>query len=249
MSFVQIFHNIPIFQLVNSSLSFDYDTTHQVIKDENNHRRVFFLLSQTIQNANDFRDSFRLFKNTFSKEGNLLDASNYHRVELYCKEIELDSKLKESWTWRDWIDKWQLRLYRHTSDHHTDLLKIISWVIVAIGVFGLGFFVAKCYQDISNLSHLSPCGIALSLAGMIGLGIFWTIGYIPKVFLFAGIGFIPTLWISCYKPTLIFGAMNLIDKTPRSGFENFLLVLYTLVMILLLFSLQKTARKNSIIPS
>ena len=235
--------------LINSKLNFDYDTTYQVIKDEEKHTRDSFLLLQTTQNANDFRDSFRIFKNTLSKEGNLLDASNYHRVELYCKEIELDSKLKDSWNWRDWIDKWQLRLYRHTSDHHTDLLRIISWVLITIGGFGVLFFLTKYYQDISILSRLSPYGIALSLAGIVSLGIFWTMGYVQKLFFFAGAGLISTLWIACYKPTLIFGVMNLVDKSPRSGFENFLLVLYTLVMILLLFSLQKTARKNSIIPS
>lgn len=147
------------------------------------------------------------------------------------------------------IDCIQLWFYRHTSDHHTDLLKIISWVLITIGGFGVLFFLTKYYQDISILSRLSPYGIALSLAGIVSLGIFWTMGYVQKLFFFAGAGLISTLWIACYKPALIFGVMNLIDKSPRSGFENFLLVLYTLVMILLLFSLQKTARKNSIIPS
>ena len=197
----------------------------------------------------EMQDTFRLFKDVLLKEGNTLDASSYHRAELYCKEIELDSKLKDSWNWRDWIDKWQLRLYRHTSDHHTDLLRIISWVLITIGGFGVLFFLTKYYQDISILSRLSPYGIALSLAGIVSLGIFWTMGYVQKLFFFAGAGLISTLWIACYKPALIFGVMNLVDKSPRSGFENFLLVLYTLVMILLLFSLQKTARKNSTIPS
>ncbi|RDU68155.1 hypothetical protein CQA62_06485 [Helicobacter cholecystus] len=249
-----VFEKIPnftqaVFQtnlnLVNSSLNFDYKTTYQVIKDKGKP----ILFNQAIQNANDFRDSFRLFKNTLSKEGNLLDASNYHRVELYCKEIELHSKLKESWNWRDWIDKWQLCLYRHTSDHHTDLLKIISWVMIVIGYFGLGFFIIRYFQDSSILLHLNPYGITLSFGGVISLGTLLIMGYIQRIFFFAGIGLISTLWIACYKPTLIFGAMNLIDKSSRSGLENLLTVLYTLAMILLLFSLQKTARKNSIIPS
>lgn len=231
--------------LINTNLSFDYKNVKAKIlqtynSDNQDKKPLNFII-------NDFRDSFRIFKNTLSKEGNLLDASNYHRVELYCKEIELDSKLKDSWNWRDWIDKWQLRLYRHTSDHHTDLLRIISWVLITIGGFGVLFFLTKYYQDISILSRLSPYGIALSLAGIVSLGIFWTMGYVQKLFFFAGAGLISTLWIACYKPTLIFGVMNLVDKSPRSGFENFLLVLYTLVMILLLFSLQKTARKNSIV--
>lgn len=255
-----VFEKIPnftqaIFQanlnLINSSLNFDYDTTHQIIKDESNHRRDSFLFPQTTQNANDFRDSFRIFKNTLSKEGNLLDASNYHRVELYCKEIELDSK-NPSILSREWIDKWQLRLYRHTSDHHTDLLKIISWVIIAIGIFGVINFGIKYIQDPSIIKKLNFDGIVLSLVGGILAIPFCTTAKKP-FFKFGRyltiLSSISTLWIACYKPTLISGAMNLIDKTPHSGLENLLLVLYTLVMILLLFSLQKTARKNSIIPS
>ena len=238
--------------LINSRLNFDYDTTYQVIKDEEKHTRDSFLLLQTTQNANDFRDSFRIFKNTLSKEGNLLDASNYHRVELYCKEIELDSKLKDSWNWRDWIDKWQLRLYRHTSDHHTDLLKIISWVIVAIGIFGVINFGIKYIQDPSVIKKLNPWGITLSLVGSILATPFCILDKKPFFKFwryFVILLSISTLWIACYKPSLIFGAMNLIDKSPRSGFENLILVLYTLVMILLIFSLQKTARKNSIVPN
>ena len=147
------------------------------------------------------------------------------------------------------IDRIQLWFYRHTSDHHTDLLKIISWVIIVIGVFGFIFFATKCFYNSSILSLLSPMGIAFSLMGAVSLGVLKIMGYIKKLFFFTGLGFISTLWIACYKPSLIFGAMNLIDKSPRSGFENFLLVLYTLVMILLIFSLQKTARKNSIVPN
>lgn len=193
------------------------------------------------------RDGFRFLKNILIKEGNLLNASDFYKAELYSKEIELDSKPQKSW--QDRIDLFQLWFYRNTSEHHTDLLKIIAWVIIAIGSFGFLFFLLKCFQDVSIISQLNPYSIALSFAGAISLWISWSIGYIHRLSLFAGIGLIFTLWIACYKPILIFGAINLIDKTPRSGFENFLLVLYTIVMILLLFSLQKTARKNSIIPS
>ena len=46
--------------------------------------------------ANDYRDSFRLIKNSLAKNGNTLDASQYHKMELYCKEIELESKEQKS---------------------------------------------------------------------------------------------------------------------------------------------------------
>ncbi|WP_170126857.1 pentapeptide repeat-containing protein [Helicobacter anseris] len=235
--------------MVNTKMSFDFENAREIIKktEKDFNSKIMDKKKPLDKFANDFRDSFRIFKNALSKEGNILDSSNYHKVELYCKEIELDSKPNK--TLQDKIDKWQLWFYRKTSEHHTDLLKIIAWVIIAIGSFGFLFFLLKCFQDISIISQLNPYGIALSFVGVISLWISWSIGYIHRLSLFAGIGLIFTLWIACYKPILIFGAINLIDKTTRSGFENFLLVLYTIVMILLLFSLQKTARKNSIIPS
>lgn len=215
--------------------------------------------SSTEARANIFRDSARLIKNTLSKEGNLLDASNYHRVELYCKEIELDSKLKESWNWRDWIDKWQLRLYRHTSDHHTDLLKIISWVLVAIGIFGLLLFACKYGTNLKTFidNHSKNAFVALFDIPIItqskivmwfvyALGFFSLFWKWSRIFFFSSITLCMTL-IS-YKYILGVGSF-LTSKTSSNPIENFLLVLYTLVMILLLFSLQKTARKNSIVPN
>ena len=79
--------------IINTNLDFDFPQTKKAIiskwieKSVNPDKKTHLHFI-----ANDFRDSFRIFKNTLSKEGNLLDASNYHRVELYCKEIELDSK-------------------------------------------------------------------------------------------------------------------------------------------------------------
>ena len=155
------------------------------------------------------------------------------------------------------IDRIQLWFYRHTSDHHTDLLKIISWMLVAIGVFGLLLFACKYGTDLETFAKNHPKNnlIALldiplitqtSIMGLVYLfgfcSVFWRWS---RILFFSSV----TLWIACYKPSLIFGAINLIDKSPRSGLENFLTVLYTLVMILLIFSLQKTARKNSIVPN
>lgn len=122
--------------LVNVKLDFDYEeliqeinlTWEQKNKNGDQYTKEFI--------ANDFRDSFRLFKNTLAKEGNNLDASNHHRVELYCKEIELNFKKPRVFS-RDWIDKIQLTFYRLISDHHTDLGKILGNVILLIALFGI----------------------------------------------------------------------------------------------------------------
>ena len=90
--------------------------------------------------ANEFRDSFRNIKSLLIEHHNMLDASNYHRVELYCKELELgyrrEEKAKNSGI-RDVVDKIQLMLYRITSDHHTDLMLILNNVIFLIALFGI----------------------------------------------------------------------------------------------------------------
>lgn len=79
---------------VNANLNFTFDDLQERIKQE------YEDFNKNIENkksldkfANDFRDSFRTFKNALIKDNNLLDASNFHKYELYCKEIEL----KQNW--------------------------------------------------------------------------------------------------------------------------------------------------------
>lgn len=256
-----IFQSLPIFSqaefkenvvFVNTKLKISHKTIEKDIKEDVKNTHSLGV------SANIFRDSARLIKNTLSKEGNLLDASNYHRVELYCKEIELDSK-KPSILSREWIDKWQLRLYRHTSDHHTDLLKIISWVIVVIGVFGLALFACKYGTNLEAFvkNHSKNTFVALFDTSIItqnkiviwfvyALGFFSFFWKWSRIVFFSGITLCITL--VSYKYILGIGSF-LTSKISSNPIENLFLVLYTLVMILLLFSLQKTARKNSIIPS
>ncbi|MGH1600582.1 pentapeptide repeat-containing protein [Campylobacter majalis] len=42
----------------------------------------------------DLRTSFAMIKNILNKDGNLLDATNHHKYELYCKELELSDELE-----------------------------------------------------------------------------------------------------------------------------------------------------------
>ena len=44
----------------------------------------------------DFRNSFSILKHTLNQNGNLIDASNHHKAELYCKEMELEYALADS---------------------------------------------------------------------------------------------------------------------------------------------------------
>ncbi|EAH6083405.1 hypothetical protein EGX02_01965, partial [Campylobacter jejuni] len=104
--------------------------------------------------ANDFRDSFRTFKSALIKDNNALDASNFHKCELYCKEIEL----KQNWDKkgenvknttdleknvsriRDFVDFLLLGFYRKLCDHHTDFLKVFNNLILLIALYALFVF-------------------------------------------------------------------------------------------------------------
>lgn len=198
----------------------------------------------------DYRDGFCTIKNALIKNNNLLDASYYHRTELYCKELELDSKTQK--TLRDRIDLLQLWFYRKTSDHHTDLPKIIFCIIATIGIFSFLYFVLKCLQQTSFFDTINPYGLTFSIVASVISLPFFVFEKKPffhfkryALFLFG----ISVIWIVCYKPKLIFGITNLMGSEDHTWFQNILLVAYTLIMIILIFSLQKTARKNSIIPS
>ena len=99
--------------------------------------------------ANDFRDSFRIFKNALIKENNNLDASEFHKLELYCKEIELGESIhaggiqaqseedvrKNTKPFKESIDWFLLKFYRKLSEHHTDLLRVLNNLILLIALY------------------------------------------------------------------------------------------------------------------
>ncbi|EGJ7695895.1 hypothetical protein INU05_001269 [Campylobacter jejuni] len=141
---------------VNVNLNFIFDDLQERIKQE------YEDFNKNIENkksldkfANDFRDSFRTFKNALIKDNNLLDASNFHKYELYCKEIEL----KQNWDKkgenvknttdleknvsriRDFMDFLLLGFYRKLCDHHTDFLKVFNNLILLVGLYILFIFV------------------------------------------------------------------------------------------------------------
>ncbi|EAL5765808.1 hypothetical protein DR884_08575 [Campylobacter jejuni] len=140
---------------VNANLNFTFDDLQERIKQE------YEDFNKNIENkksldkfANDFRDSFRTFKNALIKDNNLLDASNFHKYELYCKEIEL----KQNWdkrgenvknttdleknvsSIRDFMDFLLLGFYRKLCDHHTDFLKVFNNLILLIALYALFVF-------------------------------------------------------------------------------------------------------------
>ncbi|WP_334084752.1 pentapeptide repeat-containing protein [Helicobacter typhlonius] len=235
--------------IVNTNLNFDFENLNERIKQEYQN----FNANKGQENrksldkfANDFRDSFRNFKSALIKDNNLLDASNFHKYELYCKEIELDSKNPKIFS-KDWIDKIQLCFYRKLCNHHTDLILNLKWLVITIGLFTILFFASKIIQgkEILNLNHY---GIALSASSCIMIVLLCLFDYLKLLGGFAYLNLVATLWLVCYNPKLIFGVVNILGDSCFNSFENIVMVTYTIMMFLVVFSLQKTARKNSIIP-
>ncbi len=138
---------------VNTNLNFTFDNLQERIKQEYKDFNKTKEEKPLDKIANDFRDSFRIFKNALIKDNNALDASNFHKYELYCKEIEL----KESWNklkkvdidedidqnnknYSKLMDFLLLGFYRKLCDHHTDFLKVFNNLILLIALYALLVF-------------------------------------------------------------------------------------------------------------
>ena len=149
---------------VNVKCDFEFENLKERIKQEKEQDS-----KKTLDKfANDFRDSFRLIKNALIKDNNLLDASNFHKYELYCKEIELEQiwhkqgKTAETEAdikrnthkFRDYIDCLLLGFYRKLCEHHTDFLKVFNNLILLIVLYAL-FFKGIAYLHNAKIENIS----------------------------------------------------------------------------------------------
>lgn len=259
---------------VNANLNFDFESLENKIKQEHTKYNKKENANKPLAHfANDFRDSFRIFKNTLIKDNNLLDASEFHRFELYCKELELDSK--ETKTLKDTIDYWQLWFYRKLCDHHTDILKSFHSLMLVIGLFGLmslvviaGFNYYLGYESIFSHPHMikkiydahiqsfiethTLCTFLFNIfiLGVYLLMLFISIKWkIPRRFLI-GVSYAIVICILLVSPKILIPAMGIFtDKRALLDPLSTLGGIYTIVFGFVLFSFIKTIRKNSIVPS
>ncbi|ECL1093715.1 hypothetical protein FPN63_05380 [Campylobacter jejuni] len=133
-----------VFDDLKKQIKQEYENFNKDIKEKQNKKPLDKF-------ANDFRDSFRTFKNALIKDNNALDASNFHKCELYCKEIELKNKKYK--TLKDKMDKWQLIFYRKLCDHHTDLLKAFHNLLIVIMLFSMFSFVFDKFKQPSHIEN------------------------------------------------------------------------------------------------
>ena len=137
---------------VNAKLDFGFESLKEKIKQEHiEYNKRESIKKPLAHFANDFRDSFRIFKSTLIKDNNLLDASNFHKCELYCKEIELkesrhkrgintnnnEDARKNIKPFKELIDFLLLRFYRNLCDHHTDFLKCFNNLVLLVALYAV----------------------------------------------------------------------------------------------------------------
>ena len=258
--------------VVNTNLNFDFKSLKEKIKQE--HIEYNKHDEKPLEHfANDFRDSFRIFKNTLIKDNNLLDASKFHRCELYCKELELDSK--ENKTLKDKVEKWQLWFYRKLCDHHTDILQSFHSLMLVIGLFGLmglvviaGFdyylgykpifshlYMAKEIYDAHIHSFIKThtlytfaCDFLMSGFYLVILYFLIRVEYLRGFFI--GVSYFIVISILLISPKILIPAMGIFtDKRALLDPLSTLGGIYTICFGFVLFSFIKTIRKNSIVPN
>lgn len=177
---------------INAKIDFTYEELKKHIKNRSKN------IDECISTANDFRDSFRLIKHAFNDKGNALDASLFHCLELYCKELELEFALKSTNAENSKNDKEvksadkveaksksknrieilldfiTLKLYRNTSDHHTNLLRIINFMALTVAVYGFSIFM---YEKIISKYLISlPYNFVYSIL-LVTLGVILWVTY------------------------------------------------------------------------
>ncbi|MBT0824845.1 hypothetical protein KJQ78_06200, partial [Campylobacter lari] len=251
-----IFSNIVVFnnatldnkpKFINCTFSNQFNIVHNYI--QYNHEELEEEIKKNHYNEFlNFRDLFRKLKSNRIAHHNLIDASELRAQELYARELEL--KHKENKNLKDIIEQWQLFFYRKLCDHHTDLVLNLKWLIITIGMFASMLFIIKLYKHgLCILNAFNFYGLYFSALGSFILSALALFRCIDTMKVFVSISAIIIFWVICYKPKLIFGIANLIGDNSYNAFENLLITLYTLIVGLIIFSLQKTARKNTIIPN
>ena len=179
---------------INAKIDFTYEELKKHIKNRSKN------IDECISTANDFRDSFRLIKHAFNDKGNALDASLFHCIELYCKELELEFALKSTDAKNSKNDKEvkstdnveaksksknrievlldliTLKLYRNTSDHHTNLLRIINFMALTIAAYGLCFYIFDIFLLKTIVANPKALVFSIILCYIAGLIVYMNLG-------------------------------------------------------------------------
>ncbi|EGK8091001.1 hypothetical protein IO396_001004 [Campylobacter lari] len=230
-----VFNNIVVFdstildnkpKFTNCTFSNQFNIKHDCIQYDYNELKE--KNKNTYNEFLNFRDLFRKLKSNRIAHHNLIDASELRTQELYARELEL--KHKENKNLKDTIEQYQLFFYRKLCDHHTDLVLNAKWLIFTIALYIL--LTGKIW-------YIYP----VALISFFIIDVFFktknTSIIISSIIIFITL---------CNQPKMILAIPNLLSN-DFNWWQNLITSIYIIVFGLIIFSLQKTARKNTIIPN
>ncbi|ECO2020367.1 hypothetical protein FYI83_05260 [Campylobacter jejuni] len=127
--------------------------------------------------AKHLKDSFRVIKDVLITQNNTLEAQEWHKLELYAKEkenhINLNVKEREKNTdiFKNiliWFNCVLLNVYRNTSDHHNDFLKILNFTVGMIVLYGVFiFFCQACIEPYSKFFNELKSSVIFIIIGIL----------------------------------------------------------------------------------
>lgn len=115
------------------------------------------------ENIINFRSSFCGIKNALSAVQNQLDAKNFHKAELYCKEMELDCEIQNNEKKRISYNK----KINPPNTNNTNFLYSQEVIIIILGIFFVSFLsFTTCMEFTLQTSFLFSLIICISLYAM-----------------------------------------------------------------------------------
>lgn len=124
--------------------------------------------------AQNVKDSFRAIKDILISQNNILGAQEWHKLELYSKEKEVEIRLEKNHKSSQdksliikqssevnsltlVIDKMILWLYRNTSFHHTCFTRILNFSVYMIFLYGIFLFILTFALSNISLGKVDVC--------------------------------------------------------------------------------------------
>ncbi|ECQ5126154.1 hypothetical protein FY097_08095 [Campylobacter coli] len=127
--------------------------------------------------AKHLKDSFRVIKDVLITQNNTLEAQEWHKLELYAKEREnhINLSVKDREKNADifkniliWFNCVLLNVYRNTSDHHNDFLKILNFTVGMIVLYGVFiFFCQACIEPYSKFFNELKSSVIFIIIGIL----------------------------------------------------------------------------------
>lgn len=118
-------------------------------------------LDKKILMANSLRDSFRVIKHSLSSVNNFLEASKFHKLELYAKEIELDYRINKGFKVL-FNSKKEIKNKYNSENYKNINYKNILWLAISVITISIAIFYFKDFKNfIISTPRLSICLITI----------------------------------------------------------------------------------------